>query len=309
MFVSSVIWASSAAFSFALAAVFQQEAAQTTERDTALSLRLLQALLHRPKWLLGIVLLLAGYGLQAMALANGPVALVQPIVATELAIAIPIGMWRRRSRAGRREWLGIVAVLAGVSTLLVAASPVRGTAQPDGLDWILCLVPVGAVVAGLLAASRRIKGPRRAVLLGCAAGLSFSLLAVLTKAVADGLSRHAAETFLDWQIYVLVILGIMALVISQSAYQAGPLALSMPAIAILEPTVAVLIGDTVLHESARLSGGALALELIAAVVAVSGLLTLTTSRKVVALYEQSLSGRTRPTTAPGRPRAPVGPAG
>ena len=309
MFVASVIWASSAALSFALAAVFQQEAAQTTERDTALSLRLLQALLHRPKWLLGVTLLLAGYGLQAMALANGPVALVQPIVATELAMAIPIGMWRRHSRAGRREWLGILAVLAGVSVLLVAASPVRGTSQPDRLDWVLCLVPVGGVVAGLVAASRRIKGPRRAVVLGCAAGLAFSLLAVLTKSVADSLSRDVAGTFLNWQVYVLVTLGIMALVISQSAYQAGPLALSMPAIAILEPTVAVLIGDTVFHESARLSGGALALELIAAGVAVTGLLMLTTSRKVITLYEQSVSGRPRRPTGETRPRTPVRPTG
>ena len=123
MFVASVIWAASAALSFALAAVFQQEAAQTTEEDTALSLRLLQALLRRRKWLLGIGLLPAGYGLQAMALANGPVALVQPIVTTELAIAIPIGMWRRHARAGRREWLGIAAGVAVAGLLTLTTSP------------------------------------------------------------------------------------------------------------------------------------------------------------------------------------------
>jgi hypothetical protein len=42
--------------------------------------------------LAGIALLLTGFGLQALALANGPVALVQPIVITELAFAIPLGL-------------------------------------------------------------------------------------------------------------------------------------------------------------------------------------------------------------------------
>jgi hypothetical protein len=55
-----------------------------------------------------------------------------------------------------------------------------------------------------------------------------------------------------WQLYVLILLGISALVVSQSAYQAGPLALSMPAVALLEPVVAVVAGEIVFHEQAQL---------------------------------------------------------
>ncbi|HET9076231.1 MAG TPA: DMT family transporter [Acidimicrobiales bacterium] len=300
MFLFSIFVALGAALSFALAAVFQQEAARGADPGASLTPRLLLILLHRPKWLAGVGLLLCGYGLQALALSAGPVAVVQPVVATELAFAIPLGIWRGHRRAGRREWTGIAAVLVGVSALLWIASPVSGSAQPSRLDWLLCLVPVGTVIAALLTVSLRIKGPRRAVLLGAAAGLAFSLLAILTKAVTHNLSVSVGSTFANWEIYLLVGLGIAALVISQSAYQAGPLALSMPAIALLEPTVAVIIGDTAFHEQARLSGGALAVELIAAAVAASGLLALASSPTVLAIYEQGTDPTDR--TAQSRSR-------
>jgi drug/metabolite transporter (DMT)-like permease len=302
MLTAAILAALGAAVAFAMAAILQQETARTVDPDNSLSPRLLLILLRRPKWLAGIALLLSGYGLQALALANGPVALVQPIVATELAFAVPIGIWRRHRRAGKREWGAILAVLAGVSVLLLVASPANGTSQPDQADWFACLLPAGAVIAVLLAIASRSTGPRRAILLGCAAGLAFALLAILTKAVTHNLAVNVGSTFTNWEVYLLIALGITALVISQSAYQAGPLALSMPAIALLEPAVAVVMGDTAFSEQAHLSGAALAVELLAGLVAAAGLFKLATSPTVVALYEQ----RDRPpvSTAAHRQRTP-----
>lgn len=285
--VLSILAALGAAVSFAMAAVLQQEAARSTSLDTSMRLRLLLVLLRRPKWLAGVSLLIGGYGFQALALSAGPVSLVQPIVATEMAFAIPIGISRGHRTAGRREWLGIAAVLIGVSMLLSVASPVAGRSQPDQADWLRSLIPMGAAIALLLSLAARTASRYRAVLLGSAAGLAFALLAVLTKAVTHNLAVDVASTFTNWEVYALVGLGITALVISQSAYQAGPLALSMPAIALLEPAVAVVIGDTAFSEQAHLSGGALVLELLAAVVAAIGLLTLATSPVVGAIYAQS----------------------
>jgi drug/metabolite transporter (DMT)-like permease len=302
MFAVSIFAALGAAVSFALAAIFQQEAARATDPRSSLSIRLLAILLRRRKWLAGVCLLLCGYGLQALALSRGPVAVVQPIVATELAFAVPIAIWRLHRRAGKREWAGIVAVLAGVSIFLLVASPVPGRSQPDGADWLRSLIPVGAVIAGLVLIASKTRGPRRAVLLGCAAGLAFALLAILTKAVTYNLSVDVPATFTNWEVYLLVALGISALVISQSAYQAGPLALSMPAIALLEPAVAVVIGDTVFNEQARLAGVPLAVEILAAGLAAAGLLGLATSPTVTAIYQQSEpSAAQQPPTGGKRP--------
>lgn len=230
--------------------------------------------------------LLCGYGLQGVALANGPVALVQPVVATELAIALPIALWRRRRRPTRRDWLGIVAVLGGVSGFLAVAAPAKGIGNPALAVWVASLVPVGAVVAVLVALAAPARGPRRAMLLGAAAGLSFGLLAVLTKATTHELGRGVLHTFGTWQPYLVVVAGIVALVISQSAYQAGPLAFSMPLVAVLEPVLAVVIGDTAFDEQVRLSLGYLAAEAVTAACAVAGIVLLATSPTILSIYEE-----------------------
>ncbi len=281
---AAVLYALGAATSFALAAVLQQEAAQDAAAEASLRLRLLLGLLRQPKWLFGIAMLLLGFALQALALANGPVSLVQPIVATELAFAIPVAIWRRRRAAGMREWIGIACVLGGVSAFLAVASPESGTAQPGTLTWVLSLAPVGALIAAAVALGAAARGPGRASLLGAAAGLAFGLLAVLTKSVTRRLSIGVAQTFTSWEIYLLVVVGVFALVLSQSAYQAGPLALSMPMISVLEPIVAVVIGETALDEQARLAGWALAGEGLAAFVACAGIVTLATSPLVLGAY-------------------------
>jgi drug/metabolite transporter (DMT)-like permease len=284
--VTAVVAALLAACSFATAAILQQEAAQSADPTQALHVRLLLDLLGRPRWVAGISMLVLGFLLQAIALANGPVALVQPIVATELAFAIPIAIWRRHRRPDSREWAGIAFVISGVSVFLAAASPVAGITQPSGADWLLVLVPAGGAVALAVLLARARRDSRRATLLGVAAGVSFALLAVLTKAVTHQLGQGVGGTFRSWQIYLLVGLGILALVVSQSAYQAGPLALSMPAIATVEPVVAVVLGDTLFEEQARLGGAALALEASAALVALVGLAMLATSPIVLGIYEQ-----------------------
>src|SRR5262249_21916153 len=269
------------------AAVLQQEAAQQTTLEVSLKPRLLLQLLRRPKWVLGVTMLLVGFGLQALALANGPVALVQPIVATELAFAIPLAILRRHRHAQRRGWIGSASVLAGVTTFLIASSPVSGTRQPEGLDWFVTLTPIGAVIAISVGVAATVRGPLRATLLGVAAGLSFGLLAVLTKAVTYQFSSGLSAVLGGWQLYLLIILGASAPIVSQSAYQAGPLALSMPAVALLEPVVAVVAGEIVFHEQAQLAGAALAVEAGAALVAVVGIATLATSPTVLSIYQQT----------------------
>jgi drug/metabolite transporter (DMT)-like permease len=285
-FGTSVICALLAAVLFAFAAVMQQESMLTVPSDRSLHHDLLLDLVRRPKWLLGGLSMLGGFGLQAVALAFGPVALVQPIVVLELAYAIPFGILRRHRRAGLREWAGILAVMTGVSIFLLSADPGKGVQNPPSIQWIESLVPVGAVaaLAVLIGSTRR--GPTRAMFLGSAAGLAFGVLSVLTKAVTHLLSSDITKAFVTWQVYVAIAVGIVALTVSQSAYQAGPLAYSMPFIGVLEPTVAVIIGDVVLGEAVRVSEAQFALELAAAAVACLGIVLLTTSQTVLSIYEE-----------------------
>jgi drug/metabolite transporter (DMT)-like permease len=300
-FGTSIVCALLASALFAFAAVMQQESTLTVAVDRSLHPGLLLDLLRRPKWVLGGLSMLAGFGLQAVALAFGPVALVQPIVVLELAFAIPFGILRRHRRAGLREWAGILAVMSGISIFLLAADPAGGVGNPPTVQWIESLVPVGAVAAACVLIGSTRRGPARAMLLGSAAGLAFGLLSVLTKSVTHLLSMNVARAFTSWQVYVTIGIGIAALTVSQSAYQAGPLAFSMPFVGVLEPLVAVVIGDKVLGEAVRLSEANFALELAAAAVACLGILLLTTSRTVLSIYEEQPRSADPCRPDPGRP--------
>lgn len=102
MFLFSILVALGAALSFALAAVFQQEAARSADPESSLSLRLLLILLHRPKWLAGVGFLLCGYGLQALALSAGCSGF------WDMFCCPPDpgrSRWRRRAGRTSRRWL------------------------------------------------------------------------------------------------------------------------------------------------------------------------------------------------------------
>src|SRR5689334_17669002 len=119
----AVLAALAAAASFGVAAALQHRQARLT--PDAGGVRLLARLAAQPLWLAGIALAALAYGMQALALAFGPLALVAPIVATDLLFALPVAArWSRPLRA--RDWLG--CVLAGGGRVGHRAGP-RG---PDG---------------------------------------------------------------------------------------------------------------------------------------------------------------------------------
>lgn len=295
----TVIAALGAACSYAIAAVLQQLAARTVPREDSMQIRLLLQLFRRPLWLLGVAAMLVGYGLQALALSLGPVALVQPIVVTELAFAIPLAMWLDRKRPGVREWLGLGGVVLGVSTFLLGAVPTSGSADPTFTVWLYVLVPTGSLVAAVLFVAARTKGPKRSVLLGAAAGLCFGVIAVLTKATIFLLGQGLGVALRQWEPYVLVGVGILALVCSQSAYQSGPIAYSMPMHDLLEPSVAVVIGITALNERIPLDPRSLAIIGIGAAMACAGIVILSQSPVVHGEYlEHELDGAVVPGADP-----------
>jgi hypothetical protein len=83
--------------SIASSAVLQQRAASRAQRG-ALLRRLIVQLLHNRGWLLGLGLSILSYGFQALALACGPLTLVQPLAVSELLFAVPVSVRLRGLR-------------------------------------------------------------------------------------------------------------------------------------------------------------------------------------------------------------------
>jgi drug/metabolite transporter (DMT)-like permease len=250
---SSVVLASlAAAACYAISAVLQQSAARAEKPELALRPALLVALARRPLWLLGVVASIAGFAFQFLALRRGALALVEPLLVASLVIALPLSAVLEHRRLTTREWAPAVLIIAALSLFLLAARPGRGAPRADAVAWIV----LGCLTVGAVAACVRAAGPsgsRRAVLLGAATGILLGVTGAVTETTGHLLGHGIVHVVTNWAPYALIIAGAASLILNQSAFQAGQLRWSLPVITILEPLVAILIGELMFHE--HIAGG------------------------------------------------------
>ena len=272
--VIAVPLAVAAGATFAVASVLQQRVARTAPRSDALHLRLLVDLARRRVWVAGVLLGVLSFGLQGLALTFGPLALVQPLIVTDLLFALPLAARLYRVRPGRREYAGAAAIAGGLALFLVTAHPSAGLAVPALYAWVPVLAGVGGAATVLVTLGQRTTGALRTSLLAAAAGAAFGLMSALLKAVTHLLSEGLVATFGSWEIWALSVSAIGGFVLAQSAFQAGPLAISLPLIDVLEPVTATVIGATAFREAVPLSASSLTAQAGGALMVVVGIVLL-----------------------------------
>jgi drug/metabolite transporter (DMT)-like permease len=223
--------------------------------DQGVSALMVLTLIRRPLWWAGTAAAVAGFVFQALALAYGSLLLVQPILVSALLFALPLSARLANRRVTRGEWLwaGVLTAALAVFVLLAKTSPGDYEASVP-LTVIVALVCTAAVSACVIVAIRN-PGWKRAVLLAVAVGVLFGVVAMLTKQVMhlatyDGI--HAALT--TPAPYLLILIGIVAVLLQQSAFHAGSLQTSVPTMLVLEPVVAVVLGAVVLGEHMTVNG-------------------------------------------------------
>jgi hypothetical protein len=261
--------------------VVQQHEAAGEAPELRLRLRLLLDLARRPMWLGGIAIMVAGQGFGAAALAAGRLTVVEPLLTTNVLFALPLAAawWRRR--LGRAEVTGALALVAGVTLFVVAVKP--GSVSPAATPWwgwaIAGTAIIGAALVTVLV-GRQLPDRQLATCLGVAAGALFGLQDALTQrtlGVPFGLA-----SFADWPMWALVAVAVAGLVLAQSAYQAAPLAASLPAISATEPVTGILIGGLLLAQGLRLRALPLGLEVAGLVAMVAGVAIIARSPVVAA---------------------------
>ncbi|MFI8100752.1 DMT family transporter [Streptomyces sp. NPDC086023] len=271
----AVVAALLSALSFGVASVVQQQAARQAPAQESLRLRLVLDLARQPVWLVGMVLVVFSYALQGLALTFGPLVLVQPLAATDLVFALPLLAWRHGLPLSRQDLAGIVCTAGGVAMFLAVLPPSpEGTAIPAARQWLPVLLAVGSAVVLLAEIGRRSRATTRTALFAIAAALTFALLDSVTKSAAGRFRTEGFEAVGHWEPYTVVLVGVIGLILSQSAYQAGSLAISLPLIDCLEPVGAVLIGVAVFGEQLATSTWALAVQALGAATAVTGIVIL-----------------------------------
>ncbi|MEU8479406.1 DMT family transporter [Streptomyces hygroscopicus] len=257
-----------AAVANALASALQRKAAREEPEEENLRLRLVWHLLHRPVWFCGVASLIVAFLLQAVALGNGQLSVVQPLLALELPTALIIAGFLFGSRLGRREW-GASAVMAmGLAGLLLALGPSGGsTSSVAWWEWAIgCGANMVLIAAGVLC-GRRASGARRAAVLGTTTGCAFGLTAALMKGMMSSFSHGLLSVFTSWQLWAMIIVGAGAMFLLQSAMHAGRLLATQPGLTMADPVVAILWGVLIFHETVR--GGLFILLAVLAAAAVA----------------------------------------
>ena len=80
------------------------------------------------------------------------------------------------------------------------------------------------------------------------------MTAALTKSTMSLLDDGPVNIALSWEPYALIAAAVLGTYLQQSSYQAGSLAQALPAAAVLEPVVAVVLGIALLSESLQANG-------------------------------------------------------
>ncbi|GGY42389.1 DMT family transporter [Streptomyces anulatus] len=248
----SVLFAVLTALSNGSASVLQRRAAMRVPDSEAMRLSLIGHLLRQKVWLAGIGLVIVAAVCQAVALATGPIAVVQPIFVIELPATLLIAGLVMRVRVDRAVWYGVTAVTAGLALGMASAAPVGGSDTVRDAAWIPALVLTGLFEAALIGAALRTRGNPRAALLGLAAACGYALTAALMKDAMANLDDGGALALLaSWQLYATAAAGVGALFLLQNALQAGSLVAVQPMLTLGDALISILYGVTLFGEELR----------------------------------------------------------
>lgn len=275
----------SAALSFAAGGVLQQRAAARTTDAAALSAGLMASLMRQRLWLCGVALAVASYGLQMFALALQPLTFVQPLLVSEVLIAVPMSARLTGHRLGVREFAGLTAVAGGLAATVWGAAPHCVPAEHGTpTRWVCAAAAVVLAVALLATAARGRSGLARARLYSTAAALLFALAAAMLVVTVDGLATSGAGVFRSPAPYGVALAEVAGMIFIQSAFQAGPLAVAMPIVNWVQPLLAVALGIAVLGESVPADAGHLGALAAGALAALLGIVALDGSPRVRAMH-------------------------
>jgi drug/metabolite transporter (DMT)-like permease len=186
---------------------------------------LVRTLATSREWMAGFVLCLVGVGLQTMAFALAPIAVVQSIFNAGIVLLIVVSRLKLGERLHRREWIGLAIVIS--SLIALSASLTNSThavgLSGSGLRVLLAAVPTLAVVVLVVFAIRSGRWTN-GFLYGTAAGLLYGAAALGTKGASTLVVRHGVVASVPNILtsvypYVFLIFSVLGMLIYQTGLQ------------------------------------------------------------------------------------------
>ncbi|MFD0431404.1 DMT family transporter [Streptomyces zhihengii] len=266
----SVLLSLVSAVAYAAGAILQEQVATTTPSRP-------YAPLHHTGWWIAVALNGVGAVLHVIALAYGPLSLVQPLGALTIVFALPMAAVFVRRRAGATAWRGAVMATVGLAGLLALTGGNGSHSLGTGQRGVLAGATLGVVALLFLTAQGVHRPILRSVLLAGGAGVAFGIASVFTKTVA-----------VDWQwdmpfgqwpaMSVIAVLAVAGLLLSQASYRGSGLAAPLATVTVVNPVVAAAVGITLFGEDFRYGVTGTVLALGCGALAAGGLVLLTLER-------------------------------
>ncbi|MFJ6677016.1 glycosyltransferase [Actinosynnema sp. NPDC091369] len=261
---------------FAFAARLQHDAVRASEG----ALKVLE-LLRRPRWLLGLVLLVLGAGVHAAALGMAPLSVVQPVGVVAIGITAVLDGRRRELPAVAWTTFGVGAFV------LLAAGSATSTAVVPEAEVKAALLALGLIAVPGLVGVLSTRPAVRALGFGAAGGVAYGFVSVLMRSV----SQDVQQGGLAWSTALSAAGIAAALVVGgwfiQHAYASGPPHVAVACLTVVDPLVAVGIGAGLLGEATRTSPLVGAAQVGCAVIAVGGVVALARTRTLPAVPTRS----------------------
>ncbi len=254
--------------------VVMQHVASIGDPEHGKGWRFVHYLVSNPLWLLGWVALAGAFVFQAIALHNGAMSVVQPLLVTELIFALILRwLWLHQS-IRPITWSAAACTCVSLAVFIAVSEPSGGSAVPTSGAWVGATIAV-AGSSGLLALLGLRGAPRRrAAVLGASASMLWALVATFIKATTDTLSQFGVSgMFSHWPVYALAVSGLVAELLNQAALHVGPLSMSQPFLVIVDPVVSIALsvwvfGETFNPDAVRVAVGSFAFAAMCVAVAV-----------------------------------------
>src|SRR6476661_4031968 len=227
-----------------------------------------------PRWLASVGGDAVGLVLQVVALATGPVLLVQPLLVLAVPVALPVGRLLGGPAPTGRDYAACLGILGSLAVFFaLVGDPGRAVPLPAA-SAVWALASAAVIGAALLLVVNKAGSSVRAAVYGAVAGAWFGLVGVLLDAVATTWSRSGLAGMTHpggWvPLVCLLLVGAAALLLTQFSFQVGSLAASFPANEATAPVVAVVLGAALLHGRLPLSPGHVAAYLLCVLVVAAG---------------------------------------
>ncbi|MEU3217542.1 DMT family transporter [Streptomyces sp. NPDC006971] len=218
-----------------------------------------------------------GAVLHVVALAYGPLSLVQPLGALTIVFALPMAAVFVHRRPGAAARHGAVLATVGLAGLLALTGD-GGAHTLDGPDRLgLVMVTLGALAALLLVSGAVPRPVTRGVVLAVGAGIAFGMASVFTKEVAVRWSSGAVAAGVPSLAAIAAFAG-AGLLLSQTAYRGAGLTAPLATVTVANPVTAALVGITMFDERFLHGTTGIVLASACGAIAAGGIALLTVER-------------------------------